>query len=77
MTIARATVDVKAGNKDKGGHNTDAFDVSSSTGLTIKNSKIDNQDVSRAHRELLVSAQKADVLWAGLHCHQRRYQPCV
>ncbi|ORY88355.1 polygalacturonase [Leucosporidium creatinivorum] len=44
LTISGATVDVADGNEDDLGHNTDAFDVSGSTSLTIKNSKIDNQD---------------------------------
>ncbi|ORY88348.1 endo-polygalacturonase PG1 [Leucosporidium creatinivorum] len=44
LTISGATVDVADGNKNSKGHNTDAFDVSGSTSLTIKNSKIDNQD---------------------------------
>ncbi|KAL8293516.1 hypothetical protein RQP46_000217 [Phenoliferia psychrophenolica] len=44
LTISGATVDVAAGNKSKGGHNTDGFDVSSSTGLTITGAYVNNQD---------------------------------
>ncbi|GAA6036215.1 hypothetical protein JCM8097_006840 [Rhodosporidiobolus ruineniae] len=44
LTMSGITVDCSAGDEDELGHNTDAFDVSSSTGLTIQDSTIKNQD---------------------------------
>ncbi|KAL8293543.1 hypothetical protein RQP46_000244 [Phenoliferia psychrophenolica] len=44
LTISGATVDVADGNSDDGGHNTDGFDVSSSTDLTITGAYVNNQD---------------------------------
>ncbi|CAG9766904.1 unnamed protein product [Ceutorhynchus assimilis] len=37
-------VDVSAGDANGKGHNTDGFDVSSSTGITVQNSVVKNQD---------------------------------
>jgi polygalacturonase len=42
LTVDSVTVDDSAGTAE--GHNTDAFDIGSSTGVTITNSKIYNQD---------------------------------
>jgi polygalacturonase len=42
ITIDGVTVDNSAGTAK--GHNTDAFDIGSSTGVTITNSKVYNQD---------------------------------
>ncbi|CAG9766622.1 unnamed protein product [Ceutorhynchus assimilis] len=38
------TIDVSAGDSGSKGHNTDGFDVSSSTGITVQNSVVKNQD---------------------------------
>nr|AEE61589.1 unknown [Dendroctonus ponderosae] len=42
-TIDNFLLDVSAGDSEKG-HNTDGFDVSSSTGITVQNSVVKNQD---------------------------------
>ncbi|GAA5863360.1 hypothetical protein JCM8547_006958 [Rhodosporidiobolus lusitaniae] len=44
LTMSGITVDCSDGDEDDLGHNTDAFDVSSSESLTIKDSTINNQD---------------------------------
>ncbi|KAF5558937.1 polygalacturonase [Fusarium mexicanum] len=43
LTINQFTLDNKDGDT-KGGHNTDAFDIGSSTGVTITGAKVYNQD---------------------------------
>ncbi|ODV61960.1 endo-polygalacturonase [Ascoidea rubescens DSM 1968] len=43
LVISGIVLDIKDGDSN-GGHNTDAFDVGSSTGVTIKDSTIYNQD---------------------------------
>jgi polygalacturonase len=44
LTLDRISIDNTAGDKTNGGHNTDAFDVGSSTGVYITNANIKNQD---------------------------------
>ncbi|KAF1938548.1 glycoside hydrolase [Clathrospora elynae] len=44
LTLDHITIDNSAGDKTNGGHNTDAFDVGSSTGVYITNANIKNQD---------------------------------
>ncbi|KAF2176444.1 glycoside hydrolase family 28 protein [Zopfia rhizophila CBS 207.26] len=44
LTLDHITIDNSAGDVEKGGHNTDAFDVGSSTGITISNANVKNQD---------------------------------
>ncbi|PSN60435.1 Endopolygalacturonase 1 [Corynespora cassiicola Philippines] len=44
LTLDHITIDNSAGDVSNGGHNTDAFDVGSSTGITISNANIKNQD---------------------------------
>lgn len=44
LTISDMTIDNSAGDANKLGHNTDAFDVGSSTGITITGAKVKNQD---------------------------------
>lgn len=44
LTVSGLTMDNSAGDGDDGGHNTDAFDIGSSTGVTITGSTIKNQD---------------------------------
>ncbi|KAH8719178.1 glycoside hydrolase [Phaeosphaeriaceae sp. PMI808] len=44
LTLDHITIDNSAGDVANGGHNTDAFDVGSSTGITISNANIKNQD---------------------------------
>jgi polygalacturonase len=44
LTLDHITIDNTAGDVTNGGHNTDAFDVGSSTGITISNANIKNQD---------------------------------
>lgn len=44
LTLDHITIDNTAGDVTNGGHNTDAFDVGSSTGVYITNANIKNQD---------------------------------
>ncbi|CAI6334127.1 unnamed protein product [Periconia digitata] len=44
LVVDHITIDNSAGDVTNGGHNTDAFDVGSSTGVTISNANIKNQD---------------------------------
>ncbi|KAI4700238.1 glycoside hydrolase 28 protein [Alternaria sp. BMP 2799] len=44
LTLDKITIDNTAGDITNGGHNTDAFDVGSSTGVYITNANIKNQD---------------------------------
>ena len=44
LTLDSITIDNSDGDGDDGGHNTDAFDVGSSDGVTISNANIKNQD---------------------------------
>ncbi|KAF2114335.1 endopolygalacturonase [Lophiotrema nucula] len=44
LVLDSITIDNSAGDTDELGHNTDAFDVGSSTGITISNANIKNQD---------------------------------
>jgi polygalacturonase len=44
LTLDHITIDNSAGDVSNGGHNTDAFDVGSSTGIIISNANVKNQD---------------------------------
>nr|ACP18831.2 endopolygalacturonase 1 [Chrysomela tremula] len=44
VTLSNWNVDVSAGDKNKLGHNTDGFDISSTSNLLIENSVVKNQD---------------------------------
>jgi polygalacturonase len=44
LTITSVKIDNSAGDVTNGGHNTDAFDVGSSTGITIDKATVYNQD---------------------------------
>ncbi|KAF2635781.1 glycoside hydrolase [Massarina eburnea CBS 473.64] len=44
LVLDSITIDNSDGDGDDGGHNTDAFDVGSSSGITISNANIKNQD---------------------------------
>ena len=44
VTLDKITIDNSAGDKDELGHNTDAFDVGTSSGVTISNAVVHNQD---------------------------------
>jgi polygalacturonase len=44
LVLDHITIDNSAGDVTNGGHNTDAFDVGSSSGITISNANIKNQD---------------------------------
>src|ERR1044071_407037 len=44
LTLDHITIDNSAGDVTNGGHNTDAFDVGSSTGIIISNAIVKNQD---------------------------------
>ncbi|ENN74448.1 polygalacturonase [Dendroctonus ponderosae] len=60
-TIDNFDIEVTAGD-DAGGHNTDGFDVSSSTGITVKNSVVKNQD------DCVAVNQGSDMLFEKLTC---------
>ncbi|KAJ4264296.1 hypothetical protein NW762_005492 [Fusarium torreyae] len=62
LTIDHMTIDDKDGDS-KGGHNTDAFDIGSSTGVTITNAKVYNQDDCVA-----VNSGK-NIIFSGGYCH--------
>jgi polygalacturonase len=44
LTITSVTIDNSDGDVTDGGHNTDAFDIGSSTGITIDKATVYNQD---------------------------------
>ncbi|KAF2020427.1 glycoside hydrolase family 28 protein [Aaosphaeria arxii CBS 175.79] len=44
LTLDHITIDNSAGDVTNGGHNTDAFDVGNSDGVTISNANVKNQD---------------------------------
>ncbi|KAH9859690.1 glycoside hydrolase 28 protein [Plenodomus lingam] len=44
LTVDQITIDNSAGNGPNGGHNTDAFDVGSSSDIHITNANVKNQD---------------------------------
>ncbi|KAH7136094.1 polygalacturonase [Dendryphion nanum] len=44
LVLDHITIDNSAGDVTNGGHNTDAFDVGSSSGITISNANVKNQD---------------------------------
>lgn len=44
LVLDHITIDNSAGDSSTGGHNTDAFDVGSSSGITISNANVKNQD---------------------------------
>nr|AFH77949.1 polygalacturonase [Galactomyces citri-aurantii] len=44
LTLSNILIDNRAGDKPNGGHNTDAFDVGSSTFITIDHATVYNQD---------------------------------
>jgi len=44
LTLTGVTIDNSAGDVDELGHNTDAFDVGSSTEVTISGANVKNQD---------------------------------
>jgi len=72
LTISGAHIDNTAGDS-KGGHNTDCFDIGSSSGVTISGATCLNQDVS-----LLLEMPSSVGITAdsppsiGLPCHQLR-----
>jgi polygalacturonase len=44
LTLDHITIDNSAGDTDSLGHNTDAFDIGDSTGVTISCANVKNQD---------------------------------
>ncbi|XP_066257140.1 polygalacturonase-like [Euwallacea similis] len=60
-TIDNFYLEVTAGDTE-GGHNTDGFDVSSSTGITVKNSIVKNQD------DCVAVNQGSNMLFHNLTC---------
>jgi len=62
VTLDHITIDNTAGDVTNGGHNTDAFDVGSSTGVTISNANIKNQD------DCLAVNSGTDITFTGGSC---------
>jgi polygalacturonase len=62
LTLDHITIDNSAGDVTNGGHNTDAFDVGSSTGVTISNANIKNQD------DCLAINSGTDITFTGGSC---------
>ncbi|KAH1027634.1 hypothetical protein HUJ05_001109 [Dendroctonus ponderosae] len=60
-TLENFVIDVSDGD-DNGGHNTDGFDVSGSTGITVKNSVVKNQD------DCVAVNQGSDLVFSNLTC---------
>ncbi|XP_048518723.1 LOW QUALITY PROTEIN: polygalacturonase-like, partial [Dendroctonus ponderosae] len=60
-TLDNFVVDVSDGD-DNGGHNTDGFDVSGSTGITVKTSVVKNQD------DCVAVNQGSDMVFKNLTC---------
>ena len=62
LTLSGITIDNSDGDGNGGGHNTDAFDVGSSSGITITGATVYNQDdclavnsgtvLTKAHEEI-------------------------
>ncbi|OAK99264.1 glycoside hydrolase [Phaeosphaeriaceae sp. SRC1lsM3a] len=62
LTLDHITIDNSAGDVTNGGHNTDAFDVGSSTGITISNANVKNQD------DCLAVNSGSDITFIGGTC---------
>jgi polygalacturonase len=62
LTLDHITIDNSAGDVTNGGHNTDAFDVGSSSGITISNANIKNQD------DCLAINSGSDITFTGGTC---------
>ncbi|KAF1919186.1 glycoside hydrolase [Ampelomyces quisqualis] len=62
LTLDHITIDNSAGDVTDGGHNTDAFDVGSSTGITISNANVKNQD------DCLAVNSGTDITFTGGTC---------
>ena len=61
LTLDSIRVDNSAGDTG-GGHNTDAFDVGTSTGITISNAHVENQD------DCLAINSGSDITFTGGYC---------
>uniref|UniRef100_A0AAR5PUR4 endo-polygalacturonase n=1 Tax=Dendroctonus ponderosae TaxID=77166 RepID=A0AAR5PUR4_DENPD len=61
ITLENFVIDVSDGD-DNGGHDTDGFDVSGSTGITVKNSVVKNQD------DCVAVNQGSDLVFSNLTC---------
>ena len=61
LTLDSITIDNSAGDTG-GGHNTDAFDVGTSTGITISNAHVQNQD------DCLAINSGEDIVFTGGYC---------
>jgi polygalacturonase len=62
LTLDHITIDNTAGDVTNGGHNTDAFDVGSSSGVTISNANVKNQD------DCLAINSGSDITFTGGSC---------
>lgn len=62
LTLDSITIDNSAGDVTNGGHNTDAFDVGSSSSITISNSVVKNQD------DCLAVNSGTDITFTGNTC---------
>ncbi|OCK84102.1 glycoside hydrolase family 28 protein [Lepidopterella palustris CBS 459.81] len=62
LVLSGITIDNSAGDTDSLGHNTDAFDVGSSTGVTISGANVKNQD------DCLAINSGTDITFTGGTC---------
>ncbi|KAF2136485.1 glycoside hydrolase family 28 protein [Aplosporella prunicola CBS 121167] len=62
LTVDSVTIDNSAGDVTNGGHNTDAFDVGNSSGVTISGANVKNQD------DCLAINSGSDITFTGGTC---------
>jgi polygalacturonase len=62
LTLTGITIDNSAGDTYSLGHNTDAFDIGSSTGITISGANVKNQD------DCLAINSGTDITFTGCTC---------
>ncbi|KAA8907995.1 polygalacturonase precursor [Sphaerosporella brunnea] len=62
LDIESVTIDNRAGDVTNGGHNTDAFDIGSSTGITINKATVYNQD------DCLAINSGSDIVFSNGYC---------
>jgi len=62
LTLTRITIDNSAGDTNSLGHNTDAFDIGSSTRITISGANVKNQD------DCLAINSGTDITFTGGTC---------
>ena len=74
LALNGITIDDSAGDASALGHNTDAFDVGDSTGITISGANVKNQDDCLAINSGTVSFSSLH-LYCGAHCYDTNGAP--